>query len=519
MHGDPHPFIHRLKASGMSDAVIYQRLILEGWSRAVLDPIFEARGLHVAEASTIPTPAVASSNSVKRSRRKKVGKAISVIALLGLPFSGGAAYLYAHTPVVYSVSLPASAGVAWTTPIEYGALPQLADPDYYKRVVERFAGERASFIVADLSAMELSVYINGTSTLTVPILAKGRPGSWWETPTGVYKIESKAKSAYSTFGDVDMPFSMPFSGNFFIHGWPTHRDGTPVDTSFSGGCIRLATDDAERVYTLATQGMPVIVHYSSSSHDDFEYTPKGPSVSASSYLVADIRNGTVLMHKHADAIVPIASITKLITALVVIERFNLEKTITVAPEALVETTRPRLQAGQRPVAYDLLTIMLEESSNEAAEAFARYYGREQFIQLMNEKARSIGLTHTSFADPSGLSPDNRSSAEDVFTLLKYIYETRRFILDISRGDHSKSAYEKVSFANVANYNFIPQATNPFHGGKIGRTNEARETHASIFSIRTGGEERPIAIIALGSDNVQGDMRALLRSVNTLYATP
>src|SRR5882724_9446532 len=116
------------------------------------------------------------------------------------------------------------------------------------RVKDDFISQKESFIEADLTAMQLSVYENGAVVKQVPILTKGRPGSWWETPAGLYQVQNKETNHFSSFGHVYMPWSMDFQGNFFIHGWPYEPDGTPVSSAYSGGCIRLATDDAEKLY-------------------------------------------------------------------------------------------------------------------------------------------------------------------------------------------------------------------------------------------------------------------------------
>ena len=135
---------------------------------------------------------------------------------------------------------------------------------------------------------------------------------------------------------------------------------------------------------------------------------------------------------------------------------------------------------------------------------------------MNAKVAAIGLTHTTFADPSGFSPENRSTPEDLFTLLKHIYENRRFVFDITSDSVKADAYGAVVWGTLGNFNRVPSISNGFVGGKIGRTDEARETYAGVFLLKTKEGERPIAIVALGSPDVQADVRTLLRSVSALY---
>ena len=69
---------------------------------------------------------------------------------------------------------------------------------------------------------------------------------------------------------------MAFQGNFFIHGWPYEPDGTPVASTYSGGCIRMATDDAKKIYDMSTLGMPVLVYKSDFAPDGFRYHEARP---------------------------------------------------------------------------------------------------------------------------------------------------------------------------------------------------------------------------------------------------
>ncbi|MFA7309360.1 MAG: L,D-transpeptidase family protein [Candidatus Paceibacterota bacterium] len=513
---DPHPFIHRMRASGMSDTVIQSRLLLEGWPQEVIAPIFDARmGSAPVETSPVQEVFETTSPATSQAPRKYVRVVTVAAALFFLGIFGAFAYQYLQPPVVYSISLPQN-NASSTSSLAYGALAALSDPDYYAQVKNTFTNEHTSFIDADLTQMTLTVYVNGTSTLTVPILAKGKVGSWWETPAGIYQIQSKEKNHFSSFGGVYQPWSLDFQGNFFIHGWPYYPDGTPVSTSYSGGCIRLSTGDAEKVYELASVGMPVIVYNAERQPDSFSYQLKAPSVSANEYLVADVTNGTVLASKNASVAAPIASISKLVSALAATEYINLDKTIVVPQSAIVYTSVPRLRAGADVRAYDLLLLMLQESSNEAAETLASSHGRMQFVDYMNDKAKAINLGHTVFSDPSGAKGDY-STPEDLFTLLRYIYDNRRFVFDITAGKLSGSAYGAPEFKNIQNFNTVKNAPAQLIGGKIGQTNEASETYAGVFSVMVGNVERQIAVIVLGSNDATGDVRKFLGFVHGLYA--
>lgn len=394
------------------------------------------------------------------------------------------------------------------TDFQYGPQPVLRDPNYFASVKEHLIKEKTSFIEADLSQMQLTVYTDGEKSLQVPIKTKGREGSWWETPAGIYKIETREENHFSSFGHVYQPYSLAFQGNFFIHGWPYYEDGTEVPPSYSGGCIRLDTKDAEAVFDAARVGMPVLVFEEDFNEDDFVYTNRLPSVEADEYLVADLSNNYVFLSEGEDKTVPIASITKLMTAIVATEYINIEKEV-VIPSTLASTSIPRLVPGETHTVYSLLYPLLLESSNEAADVIADSVGRRWFVDLMNKKAQAIGLEHTHFTDPSGADGGNVSTAEDLFRLAKYLYNNRSFILSVSVDKVGFNAYGDPSFANLQNLNDVPGFTYAFmKGGKVGKSTTAGETMLAVMEFPLQGETRPVAVIVLGSPDSKVDVRNL-----------
>lgn len=144
---------------------------------------------------------------------------------------------------------------------------------------------------------------------------------------------------------------------------------------------------------------------------------------SSSALVLDQQSGQVLFGKNEHAIVPIASITKLMTAMVMLDA-NLDPAEKIAiSEDDVDWLRgshSRLRVGATLARDDLLRLALMASENRAASAISRSYpgGREAFVQAMNLKAQMLGMSGTRFADPTGLSSVNVSTAEDLSTLVR-----------------------------------------------------------------------------------------------------
>ena len=151
----------------------------------------------------------------------------------------------------------------------------------------------------------------------------------------------------------------------------------------------------------------------------------GPKLRSSVALVQDAESGETLYEKNSDTILPIASITKLMTAIVVLEReLDLEQRVAVSAEDLRATRSARVRGRLRPGSVltrdELLLLTLMASENRAAAALARTYpgGTEAFVAAMNAEAGRLGLQDTRFADPTGLSPDNVSSAHDLAGLVR-----------------------------------------------------------------------------------------------------
>ena len=399
--------------------------------------------------------------------------------------------------------------------LTYGSRVSFSEPNFFADTKESFVAAGATFIEADLDAMTLRLYVDGAVTFEAPILAKGREGSWWETPAGLYEVEAKKVNHFSSFGQVWQPWSMVFQGNFFIHGWPYYPNGTEVPDGYSGGCIRLSTADAEALYGQTPLGTPILVHEKDFEPDGFVYEPSVPEVDSRHYLIADVKSSTVLASSDLDAQAPIASVTKLMTALIAAEYINLDTDVPITQERYVNSLIPRLSERREASMYSLLQLLLIESSNEAAEVIAAQIGRDRFIRLMNEKAASLGLENTTFTDPSGLDSGNVSSLRDLLRLAQYIHNNRSFILDITADANLSTLYDAGDFGELENFNEIEEIDS-FIGGKVGETLAAGQTSLSLHALPIQDTERVIAIIVLGSDDRPRDVTTLLEYVTERF---
>lgn len=143
-------------------------------------------------------------------------------------------------------------------------------------------------------------------------------------------------------------------------------------------------------------------------------------------LVLDQDTDEILLSKNSEAVLPIASITKLMTAVVVTEaKLPLDETLTITQDD-VDTEKhsgSRLRVGTQLTRGEMLHLALMASENRAAHALGRTYpeGLDAFVAAMNKKAHELGMADTRYVEPTGLSSHNQSSARDLATLVKAAY--------------------------------------------------------------------------------------------------
>lgn len=228
-------------------------------------------------------------------------------------------------------------------------------------------------------------------------------------------------------------------------------------------------------------------------------------ITAESYLAVNLSDNSVVFKKNIDRLYPIASITKLMSAVVAFENIDINQTITLTEKMLEPLGySPSLFWGLNVSAKNLLRASLVQSTNDAAESLTYFLEKGKFLALMNQKAKELDMVNTFFYDSHGLNPSNRSTAPDIAKLLIYIYENHPEILNITKDDNfwlPNQAGRLLKFKNVNNFYQIPE----FIGGKTGYLPEAKQTLASLFNLN----EEPIAIILLYSKNRQTDILKIL----------
>lgn len=435
---------------------------------------------------------------------------VPMVAVIAMIVVGTAGYgflaqeQYALAPMVTLVD----PGNGNTSTLQYGPQAVLLQPNFYEQTRDAFIEENLTFIDVDLTANQLRYFVDGVLSQSAEILATGEPGSWWETPAGLYTVQKVEKRPFSSLGQVYLPYRITFEGNYMIHGVPEYPDGTAVSIDQMVGGVRVPNDAAELLADAISAGTPVLVHDTIKSVDDFVYEPLAPEVNAKHYLIADIDNGTVLAASDMSEEAPIASVTKLMTAVVASEELDLDSRVWVTAPTFIQSLIPRLRDRTSVSLYSLMQLLLVESSNEASEVIAAELGREAFIAEMNARAKSLGMFHTNFADPSGLSSDNYASLGDLYLLTKYIYDNKRFIFEITANEEVQGAKRGGDFVNLLNFNHV-EGIDSFLGGKVGETEAAGQTSVSIHEIEVQGTVRKVVVILMGSHGRTDDVTSLL----------
>lgn len=238
-----------------------------------------------------------------------------------------------------------------------------------------------------------------------------------------------------------------------------------------------------------------------------EPAPACPQVSARFTIVIEVTTGQVACERRADQRRPIASATKLMTALLTLEQAELSDTIPAANyRALAIESKINLRAGETLTVADLLRGLLLESANDAAVTLAEGISgsREAFVEAMNRRAAELGLTNTRFANPIGLdAPDNYSSARDLATLTLRLQRHAFFRETVNRPSATLRSGDRERL--VENRNDLVQRFRWIDGVKTGHTSRAG------YVLVGAGHRRGIRLVSV----VLGARSETARSTDTL----
>ena len=233
-------------------------------------------------------------------------------------------------------------------------------------------------------------------------------------------------------------------------------------------------------------------------------------LSAAAAILMDADSGEILFEKDAGRCMRIASTTKIMTALVALERAKLTDTITVTASHMVEGSSMYLKPGETVTVEELLYGLMLCSGNDAALALADCCGGlDAFVQAMNEKAAALGMKDTSFANPNGLDDENHySTARDMAVLAAYAAEDPVF----RRICPHKPA--TVGGRSMTNHNKLLRQIDGCIGMKTGYTKAAGRTLVSCAE-RQG---RRLVAVTLCDGNDWADHKTLYEMGFAAYET-
>lgn len=234
------------------------------------------------------------------------------------------------------------------------------------------------------------------------------------------------------------------------------------------------------------------------------------AVAAPSFVAIDAESGRVLAARRESTRRPIASLTKVMTGLVAIERGNLLGRVRVTPQAVnVEDFREGLVAGRAYRRITLLRSALMVSGNDSATALAIDGGSgslQRFYYLMNERARAAGLTRTTYASASGLNDDtNLSTALDQAKLARVALQNQIFAAIVATERYTTKWAAPTHAKTWVNHNKLLGSAPGTYGVKTGWT--TRAGGCLVVSQRRG--DRSVIAVVLASPGIWADMKRLL----------
>jgi len=235
---------------------------------------------------------------------------------------------------------------------------------------------------------------------------------------------------------------------------------------------------------------------------------------AKAAIVLDRETGKILYEKNINERLPIASLTKLMAALIVVENTDLDEEVIVSKKAVeTEGNRVDLWPQEAISVKNLLYGLLISSSNDAAVALAEHFGN--FVELMNERAKILGLKNTNFANPAGFDePENFSTAYDLAQFTSFLLD-RPVIFEILRIPRAR-VYSTDGRINhlLLNTNKLLGVLPDIIGGKTGFTEEAGET--LILVIKEPTKNHLIISVVLRSNDKFEETKKLVKWVLEAY---
>lgn len=222
---------------------------------------------------------------------------------------------------------------------------------------------------------------------------------------------------------------------------------------------------------------------------------RAPSLEAKSAYVFDLSEDKIIFELNSELQLPLASLTKLMTALVARENIPDWMMVEITPEAILTEGDSGFFAGEKWPISDLTKTMLISSSNDAATAMALNVGQADFLALMNKKAVGMGLAQTYFFNPTGLDLNNYlagayGSAQNVAGLISYIFKKYPDLLELTQQDSVV-----INYRNFKNTDLL---INQLPGILASKTGYSDLAGGNLAIVVDAGFHHPIAIVVLNS---------------------
>ena len=238
-----------------------------------------------------------------------------------------------------------------------------------------------------------------------------------------------------------------------------------------------------------------------------------PEISAKSAIVLNFKNDkkdSVLYQKNTGKILPIASLTKLMTAIVAMENYDPEQIIKISENSvLIDGNSGGLIVEEELKVKDLLYIMLVESSNDAAMSLAQdnpTTNYETFIQKMNEKAQELGLKNTNFKEPVGLDSYNQSTVSEIAIIAEYVFKYPLLAEILKTPEATIYSIDKSIIHKITSTNKLLGKIPQLIAGKTGYTEEAGGCLMTISNII---DNNYLITVILGSTQREYDTEQLI----------
>ena len=314
-------------------------------------------------------------------------------------------------------------------------------PIIYKTFLSKnIATTTGKLVMANLDEKIVNVLDNGKIIKTLPIVSIGKPDKYYETPGGLYKIKSWETEHFSSLGHVYMPWSMQFSGNYFIHGIPYHDMGNGVkervSTEYSGGCIRLSDENAKYIYDFSDKNTLILVSKAEDRIDNITDTTLIKNKETEEKEKQSLLKISELYKDKKYIIMDLS--TNIYMTNIAEESLTKEKIINsnIANLAIVYTSLDNV-SQERTVDYKgekvkMLSLLPEAlaGDKEAQSLSIDYIGPRLFQAYLDNKLKAIWTDHTDVDVKTHLST---TTLMDILTMSRYTYIYKPYIMSI---DHS-----------------------------------------------------------------------------------